>query len=102
MSAAVTGIVCLALLNFALKAAGPVLVVDREPSPTVTELVMAMSPALLIGLVTVEVAGPRWGGFDWTVLPGLAAAVLAERRGAPNLVCVVAAVVVTAGIRLAA
>lgn len=102
MTAAVTGIVCLALLNFAVKAAGPVLVVDREPSPTVTELIMAMSPALLVGLVTVEIAGPRWGEFDWTLLPGLAAAVLADRRGAPNLVCVAAAVVVTAGVRLAA
>jgi hypothetical protein len=102
VSTVVIGIVLLALLNFALKAVGPVLLVDREPSPTVTELIMAMSPALLAGLVTVEIVGARWAGFDWTVLPGLAAAALADRRGAPNLACVGVAVLVTAGIRLAA
>ena len=64
------------------KAVGPALLVDRKPSPTVQELITAMTPALLAGLVTVELAGPRWGDLDWTVLPGLAAAAVAYRRGA--------------------
>ena len=100
MTAIVVGIVALALINFAFKAVGPVLFVDREPSPRVADLVTALAPALLAGLVIVELAGPRWADFDWTVLPGLAAAVLADRRGAPVLVSVAVAVLVTAGLRL--
>lgn len=102
MSALVLGIILLALLNFALKAVGPAVLVDREPSPTVTELILALSPALLAGLVTVEIAGPRWHDVDATMLPGLAAAALADRCGAPNLACVGVAVAVTAAVRLAA
>jgi hypothetical protein len=96
------GTVALALINFAYKAAGAALLVDREPSPTVTELITAMSPALLAGLITVELTGPRWGELDWTALPGLAAAVVAYRQRAPDLACVAIAVTVTAGLRLVA
>jgi hypothetical protein len=96
----VVGVLALALVNFTIKAAGPVLLEDREPSPTVTELIIALSPALLAGLVTVELAGPRWSQLDWTLLPGLAAAGLAHRLGVPDLVCVAGAVAITAALRL--
>ena len=102
MTEIILGTVALALINFSYKAAGPVLLVDREPSPTVSELIAAMSPALLAGLITVELAGPRFSDLDWTVFPGLAAAVLAYRWGAPQLACVAIALVVTAGLRLVA
>ena len=52
--------------------------------------------------VTVELAGPRWKDFDWTALPGLAAAAVAYRKGVPDLACVAAAVLITALLRLAA
>ncbi len=42
MTEILIGTVALALINFAYKAAGPALLVDREPSPTVTELITAM------------------------------------------------------------
>jgi hypothetical protein len=58
-----------ALINFPFKAAGPALLVDREPSPTLTETLTAMSPTLLAGLITVEPMQPRWRGFVWTALP---------------------------------
>ncbi len=102
MTAIVVGIAALAVINFAFKAAGPVLLADRQPSPTVRELITAMTPALLAGLVTVELAGPRWGELDWTMIPGLAAAAVAYRRGTPELVCLVVAVLVTVTVRLAA
>ena len=102
MSSLIVGIVALAVINFAYKAAGPALLVDREPSPTVSDLITARAPALLAGLVTVELAGPRWKGFDWTALPGLAAAAVAYRKGVPDLACVAAAVLITALLRLVA
>ena len=102
MTAIVVGIAALAVINFAFKATGPVLLADRQPSPTVRELITAMTPALLAGLVTVELAGPRWGELDWTMIPGLAAAAVAYRRGTPELVCLVVAVLVTVTVRLAA
>ena len=55
MSLFVVGIVTLALINFSFKAAGPALLLDREPSPTVQELVISLSPALLTGLIGAQV-----------------------------------------------
>jgi hypothetical protein len=99
VSVLVVGIVVLALMNFAFKATGPVLLMDAEPSPTVQELVISLSPALLTGLVVVELAGARWADLDWTALPPLVAAGLAYRRGVPDLVCILIAVGVAAGLR---
>jgi hypothetical protein len=95
----VVGIVFVALINFSLKAAGPALLMDREPSPTVQELIISLSPALLTGLVVVELAGPGWADLDWTALPALAAAALAYRKGVPDLVCILIAIGVAAGLR---
>ena len=99
MSVIVIGIVALALLNFAFKATGPVLLMDAEPSPTVQEVVISLSPALLTGLVVVELAGERWAHLEWTALPALAAAAVAYRKGVPDLVCILIAVGVAAGLR---
>ena len=99
MSVIVIGIVVLALMNFVFKASGPALLMDAEPSPTVQELVISLSPALLTGLVVVELAGERWEDLDWTALPALAAAGLAYRKGVPDLVCILIAVGVAAGLR---
>ena len=95
----VVGVLALALVNFTIKAAGPVLLEDREPSPTVTELHRAVAGAA--GRAGHRRArGPRWSQLDWTLLPGLAAAGLAHRRGVPDLVCVAGSVAITAALRL--
>ena len=99
MSVIVVGIVVLALMNFAFKAAGPAVLMDAEPSPKVQELVISLSPALLTGLVVVELAGERWANLDWTALPALAAAAVAYRKGVPDLVCILIAVGLAAGLR---
>ena len=99
MSVIVVGIVVLAVMNFAYKATGPALLMDAEPSPTVQELVIGLSPALLTGLVVVELAGSRWADLDWTAPPALAAAALAYRKGVPDLVCILIAVGLAAGLR---
>ena len=95
----VVGIVALALMNFGYKAAGPALLMDREPSPRVQDLVVSLSPALLTGLVIVELAGPRWADLDWTAVVALAAAGVAYRLGVPDLVCLVLAVGAAADLR---
>ena len=69
VTAIIVGAIALALINFPSKAAGPALLVDCEPSPTVTETLTAMSPALLAGLITVEPVQPPWRDFGWTALP---------------------------------
>jgi hypothetical protein len=99
VSIIVIGIVVLAVMNFVFKASGPALLMDAEPSPTVQELVVSLSPALLTGLVVVELAGERWADLDWTALPALTAAGLAYRKGVPDLVCILIAVGVAAGLR---
>jgi hypothetical protein len=99
VTAIIVGTVVLAAINFAYKATGPVVLADREPTPTVTELITALSPALLAGLVTVELLGPRWQHTDETAVPGLVAAAVAHRLHAPELACVAIAVLVTAGLR---
>lgn len=99
MTVILVGIVVLALMNFTFKAAGPALLMDAEPSPTVQELVISLSPALLTGLVVVELAGPRWADLDWTMLPPLAAAAVAYPKGVPDLVCILIAVGLAAALR---
>ena len=99
MSVIVVGIVALALMNFAFKATGPALLMDAEPSRTAQELVISLSPALLTGLVVVELAGSRWANLDWTALAALAAAAVAYRKGVPDLVCILIAVGLAAGLR---
>ena len=96
----VVGIVALAVINFAFKASGPALLGDREPSERAQDVVTSLSPALLAGLVVVEIAGPHWSEVDWTRIVGLVVAAVAYRRGLPDLVCILLAVVVTAGLRL--
>jgi branched chain amino acid efflux pump len=99
VSVIIIGIVALACMNFAFKAAGPALLMDAEPSPTVQDLVISLSPALLTGLVVVELAGSRWSHLDWTAVAALAAAAVAYRKGVPDLVCILIAVGVAAGLR---
>ena len=101
MSVIIIGIVALALMNFAFKATGPALLMDAEPSPTVQELVISLSPALLTGLVVVELAGSRCADLDWTSVAALAAAAMAYRKGVAALVCILIAVGVAAGLRAA-
>lgn len=77
-----------------IKAAGPVLVGDREPSPAASRVIVLLAPALLGALVVTSVLadGDRWSvGADTVGVA--AAAVVIWRRGS-----VIAAVVVAAGV----
>jgi uncharacterized membrane protein len=95
-------VVVLTLMNFAYKAAGPAILADREFSPRVQSAIEAFSPALLAGLLVVELLGQSWALLDWTMLPGLLAAAVCWRLHAPHLVCIAVAVALTVVVRLAA
>lgn len=92
-------IVALAVINMLIKAAGPALLGDRELPPRVALLVHSVAPALLAGLLIVQVLGQGWREFDWTLLPGLAVIGVLWAAHRSQVVCVVAGVVVTIAIR---
>jgi uncharacterized membrane protein len=101
VTAMIVAIVALALINIAFKAAGPAILADREFPPRAQLVIEAFSPALLAGLLVVELLGQRWELFDWTTLPGLLGAAIAWRLRAPQLACIAVGVVVTVATRFA-
>jgi branched-subunit amino acid transport protein len=102
MTAMLVAVVVLALINFAFKAIGPAILTDHEFGPRLQAVVDSFSAALLAGLLAVGLLGQHWAAFDWTTLPGLAAAAVAWRLRAPQLLCIAFGVGVTVVIRLAA
>ncbi|HSK97516.1 MAG TPA: AzlD domain-containing protein [Euzebyales bacterium] len=98
----VVAVVALAVMNVAYKAVGPVVIGDADFPPRVQVVVDALPAALLAGLLVVDVVGARWADADWTMLPGLGVAGVLCLKRVPHLACILAAVVVTAAVRLAA
>lgn len=90
-----------ALISFVIKGVGPALLGDRPLPPRARGVVALVAPALIAALVVVDVAGARWSAFGPTLAAGVVAAVGARLLRAPLLVAVIAAVAVTALLRLA-
>lgn len=87
-------------INAVTKALGPVALGGRTLPAPARAVIALLAPALLAALVVVEVAGPHWADFDWTVPAGLLAVVLARLLlRAPDLVAILAGVAVTALLR---
>jgi branched-subunit amino acid transport protein len=90
------------LATVAVKGLGPVALGGRRLPPRLAGVVTLFAPALLAGLVAVEV----FGGDRRLVLDaraaGLAAAAVALALRAPTVVVVVVAAAATAGVRAAA
>lgn len=89
----------LAVINMAIKAAGPALLGDRPLPPRVALVVHSLAPALLAGLLTVQVLGQGWRDFDWTLLPGLAVIGVLWLLRRSQILCLAAGVLVTVAIR---
>jgi len=96
----IVAVIALAVMNILYKSIGPMVLGDREFPPRLQAVTDAFGPALLAGLVVVELAHDHWRGFDWTVLPGLAAATIAWRFKLPDLACIAIGVVVTVLVRI--
>jgi len=92
-------ILAVAVVSFAIKAAGPLLLTGRELPAWSGAVIALLAPALLAALVVVDVLGPRWSAVHWPVLAGLAVVVVAHLLRAPMLLAVLAGVVATALLR---
>jgi branched-subunit amino acid transport protein len=92
-------IAALALVNLSFKAAGPAILGDHQFGARTQSALDTLPAALLAGLIAVDLLGPHWANADWTVLPGLITVGLARTLHAPHLVCILAGVAVTAGLR---
>jgi uncharacterized membrane protein len=82
-----------------LKAAGPLALGHRELPDTARRVVGLMAPALLAGLIVVELGASGWDELDWTQLAGVACAGAAWRLRAPMLLAVLVGAAVAAGLR---
>lgn len=89
----------LAVINVVIKAAGPALLGDRPLPPRVSLVVHSLAPALLAGLLTVQLLGQGWREFDWKLLPGLAVIGVLWLLRRSQILCIVAGVLVTVTIR---
>ncbi|MFD3516398.1 AzlD domain-containing protein [Streptomyces sp. NPDC058657] len=89
-----------AVLSFTCKAFGPALFGGRTLPPRAQAVIALTAPALLAGFITVDVLGPHWNTLDLTVIAGLAVVPLLLWRRAPLPVALIAAVAVTALLRL--
>jgi len=92
-------ILLVALVSFALKAAGPALLGNRPLPARTTTVIALFAPALLAGLIVTDFAGPNWTEADWTLAAGLATATIAYLCRAPVLLSVALALATTATLR---
>ena len=90
----------LAAGSYALKAAGPLLLADRQPPPAVSRLLALVAVPLLAALIVVQTLGSGERIVLDARVPALAVAALCLARGAPFLVTVLAAAATAAGLRL--
>ena len=92
-------IVGCAALTALIKAFGPVLLGGRTMPPWITRVIVLMAPTLLCALVVTSAfaSGRSWAVGAHTV--GVAVGGVMLWRRLPLLLCVVVAVVVTAGLR---
>ncbi len=87
------------LATWVMKASGPLALGNRQLPPAAHTLVSLMAPALLAGLIVVELGGASWSGLNWQQLLGVAVAGLSHVQ-APMLLAVVCGAAATASLRL--
>jgi branched-subunit amino acid transport protein len=83
-----------------MKASGPLVLGSRELPSGVRRVIGLVAPALLAGLIVVELSADGWDELDWTQVAGVAAAGAARVLRAPMLLAVVVGAAVAAGVRL--
>lgn len=102
MSDATIVLIVLAIGTYALKAAGPLVLGDRELPAPLRQSVDLLPAALLAALVVVSTVGDGQSIVIDARLAGLAVAALALARRAPFVVVVILASAATALVRLIA
>ncbi len=94
-----TVLLALAAGTYALKAVGPLVLGDREPSPRTARVLALLAVPLLAALIVVQTVGDGEEIVIDARLPALGVAALCVWRRAPFIVTVVAAAAVAAGLR---
>jgi len=94
-----SALLLMALGAYALKAAGPLLLADREPPPALSRVIALLAVPLLAALVVVQTVGDGDAVRVDARLPAVLVAAVAVWRGAPFLLVVVLAAAVAAGLR---
>ena len=89
----------IAVVTFAIKAAGPVFLGGRELPPWFNKLIVSMAPALLVALVTTTTLADGKELAVGADTAGVAAAGVVFWRGGSVLLGVFVAAAVTAGLR---
>jgi uncharacterized membrane protein len=100
MSGMLDTVVVFALINYAIKACGPVLLHGRRMPARLAAFVGALPAALLAGMLTSSVVGAAGRGLDPTALGGLATTAVAWHLGAGQMGSVGLGVLATALLRL--
>jgi len=92
-------IVVVGAVSIVFKAAGPVFVGRRTLRPQVASVVALIGPVMLTALVVTQTVGGDQEIVIDARLPGVLAATVAVWRGAPVLVAMLVAGLVTGGLR---
>jgi len=100
MSTAWVVIVVVGVASILFKAAGPVFLGRRDLPPRMVAVVSLIGPVMLTALVVTQTVGGDQEIVLDARLPGVAAAAIVVRRGAPVAVAMLVAAVVTGTIRL--
>jgi branched-subunit amino acid transport protein len=87
------------LFSIVFKSAGPVFLGGRELPPRAASVVALIGPVMLTALVVTQTVGRGEHVVLDLRLPGVAAAAIAVRRGAPVVVGMAVAAAVTATLR---
>jgi branched-subunit amino acid transport protein len=87
------------LVSLFFKSAGPVFLGGRELPPRLASVVALIGPVMLTALVVTQTVGGDEEIVLDARLPGVAAAAVAVRRGAPIVVGMAVAALVTASLR---
>lgn len=93
-------VVAVTVLSWIMKAVGPLVLGRTRLPPAAVRMTGLMAPALLAGLIVVELGGSGWSEFDWTQLCGVGAAGIAHVLKAPMLAAVLIGIAATALLRL--
>jgi uncharacterized membrane protein len=86
-----------AVVNWLMKAGGPLMMGERRLPPTAVRVVELIAPVLLAGLIVTELGGKQ---LDWTQLVGVGVAGILSVVRVPLLPAVAAGILLTAGMRL--
>ncbi|SCG57359.1 Branched-chain amino acid transport protein (AzlD) [Micromonospora echinaurantiaca] len=99
MSSMLVTVLIFAVINYGVKAVGPVLLYERRFPEQVEAVIEALPAALLAGMLVSVVVDAQWRGLDPAILAGLTGAAVAWRLHAGQLVTVLVCLAITVAVR---